>query len=158
LRAAVERSFQVNLIAGVDRTQLARRTEALRQQVSPHHLSHAVLRRIERNRLSVSRSISFRAKIHEMSEARNLKGLLRPSWRLDTKNRAYDFADAIGARRPDSDKDSYKFSDVPKRFPSVLKATRATGSRGCYLMYSEDHMVHVRDGRTFSSIAELSSH
>src|SRR5699024_11140905 len=82
MRAAVERTFHPNLIAGMDPEALARRTESLRAEATPHHISHRVLRRIERNRLSIRRSISFRAKVHEMSEARYLDGVLRPTWRL----------------------------------------------------------------------------
>lgn len=158
MRAAVERSFQVDIIANTERTQLARQTSAVRGHASPQHVSHTALRRLERNRLSLSRSISFRAKIHEMSESRYLDGVIRPTWRLDSKTRAYEFVDAIGSRRPKSDKRGYSFEDVPKPFPCVLKATRATGSRGCYLMFDEDHMVHVRDGRVFSSVSELAAH
>ncbi|WP_051154783.1 ATP-grasp fold amidoligase family protein [Ruania albidiflava] len=158
MRAAVERTFHPNLIAGMDPQALARRTESLRAEATPHHVSHRVLRRLERNRLGIRRSISFRAKVHEMSEARYLDGVLRPTWRLDTKNSAYNFVDAIGVRRPRSDKSRYSLADAPKDSPGVLKATRSTGSRGCYLIYSEDHIVHVRDGQTFESIGEMTQH
>lgn len=158
MRAAVERSFQADLIADASPDRLASRTSRIREHAMPQHISHNALRRTERNRLSMKRSISFRTKVHEMSEARYLGGVLRPTWKLDIKNSAYEFVDAIGARRPESDKQRYSFAEAPKRFPGVLKATRATGSRGCYLLFSEDHMVHIRDGRAFSSLDELAAH
>lgn len=158
VRAAVERSFQPNLIAGVDRELLAARTARLRANVSPHHVSYNALRHIARNRLSLTRSISFRAKIHESAESRYLTDVLRPAWNLDVKNHAYEFVDRIGARRPKSDKRRYSLAEVPMTFPGVLKATRATGSRGCYLLHRQDHIVHVMDGKTFASVEEMVGH
>lgn len=157
LKAAVERTFQPDLIKGKSPGALRRLSATLLDTVSPQHISHNVLRRIERNRLSVRRSISFKAKVHEMSEARNL-GVLRPTWKLDAKNAAYSFVDAVGARRPKSDAKTYAFADLPIEFPSVIKATRSTGSRGCYLLMSPEKILHVRDNAQFSSIDEFKKH
>lgn len=157
MKAAVERSFQPNLISGKSRDWLAKQTTPLLSRVRPHQVSHNVLRRIERSRLSVRKSISFTAQMHQMSEARHL-GVLRPSWKLDVKNNAYHFVDLLGVRRPKSDKETYKWADTPKSFPSVIKATRATGSRGCYLLYGPDHIVHARDSQVFSDIGAMEAH
>ena len=157
MKAAVERTFQPNLISGKSAEQIARQAQSLLADVSPHHVSHNVLRRIERAKLSVNRSISFTTQMHEMSEARNL-GVLRPSWKLDAKNAAYHFVDAIGARRPWSDKHTYKWADAPREYPSVIKATRGTGSRGVYLLYSPDRIVHAKDGKELGGVAQMDAH
>lgn len=158
LRAALNHAFPAHGAAGEDIERLARETAALRAQVSPHHLTFPVQRRLETRKLGTARSISFRTKIQEKSGARQMDGIFHPSWRLDIKNHAYDFVDAIGVRRPLSDKKRYSFEDAPKDAPGVLKATRSTGSRGCYLLYSHDHIEHVLDGQTFDSLESMAQH
>lgn len=123
----------------------------------PFHITHNVLRRIERKGLSVRRGLSFRANMMEMSEARKL-GTLRPSWALDGKTKAYALLDALQVRRPESDSRTYRFAEISPDFPKVIKATRATGARGCYLAYSPQRIVHVRDNQEFPSWDELSAH
>lgn len=157
LKAAVDRSFQPSLISGKTPQWVASQTKSLLATVSPHHVSHNVLRRIERNRLSVRKSVSFTAQMHQMSEARHL-GVLRPSWKLDTKNNAYSFVDLLGVRRPKSDKSVYKLKNTPRFFPSVIKANRATGSRGCYLLYAPDRIVHAKDSEEFADIGAMEAH
>lgn len=158
MRAAMERSVQLDLVAGLDRRKLAARTAEIRRAVNPHQVSFRALRQTGRNRLSLARSISFRAKIHESAEARFVKDVKRPTWRLDPKHSAYEFVDAIGARRPRSDKQQYSLDEVPKTAPGVLKATQATGSRGCYLIYSPERVVHILDQKSFGSIDEAMGH
>lgn len=157
MTAAVERTFQKELIRGKGKAEVGRLSRALLEQAEPRHISHNVMRRIERNRLSVRRSISYSDKIHEMSEARKL-GTLQPSWKLDIKNAAYNFVDAIGGRRPHSDKVQYSIPDIPPTYPTVVKATRATGAKGVYLAFNEDRIVHVRDHKVFSSWDEMEQH
>lgn len=139
------------------RRYLQEEVQPLLDAASPFHITHNVLRRIERKGLTVRRGLSFRANMMEMSESRKLE-VLRPSWVLDGKNTAYAFLDAMGVRRPHSDDRAYKFSEITPKFPAVVKATRATGARGCYLAYNPARIVHVRDNQQFSSWNELSEH
>lgn len=131
--------------------------QPLLDQASPHHITHNVLRRIERRGLSMPRGISFRAKMLEMSEARKL-GVLRPTWALDAKNRAYSLLDELEVRRPHSDSRQYTFDKLPREIPGVIKATKSTGARGCYLIFSESKIVHVRDHETFDSMEAFEEH
>lgn len=124
---------------------------------TPFHISHNVLRRIERRGLSVRRGLSFRANMMEMSEARKLD-VLRPSWVLDEKNSAYSFLDNLGVRRPKSDSRAYTWSEIRPEFPSVIKATKSTGARGCYLLFSKSKIVHVKDQKELTSVGELEAH
>ena len=157
MKAAIAYSFDPAVIRTKTPRQLAQDTRLLRRSIRPNQLTHNVLRRVERNGLSIQNSVSFATQMHEMSEARRL-GTLRPSWKLDVKNNAYSFVDALGVRRPHSDRAAHEWDQISFEFPSVVKATRATGSRGCYLLYSPDRIVHVRDGRVFDSVDALSKH
>jgi hypothetical protein len=120
-------------------------------------ITHPALRRAERAGLSVGRGLSYVAKQVEESEARKL-GVLRPAWKLDNKNSAYALLDSLGVRRPQSDTRTYRFGDVPRQSPCVIKATRSTGSRGCYLVFSESAIRYVRDGTTFDSWEAMEEH
>lgn len=126
-------------------------------EAHPSDITHPVLRRAERAGLSVGRGVSYVAKQVEESEARKL-GVLRPAWKLDNKNSAYAFLDSLGVRRPHSDARTYRFEDIQRQSPCVIKATRSTGSRGCYLVFSENVIRYVRDGTTFDSWKAMQEH
>lgn len=124
---------------------------------APDHLTHHLLRRIERQDLKVTRGLSFRSFMVQESESRRL-GMRSTSWMLDQKISAYEFIDTLGVRRPLADLNVYKFRRLPRHFPSVVKPVRGTGSRGCYLVYSESEIVHVRDGAQFNSWTDMATH
>src|SRR5699024_8637067 len=71
---------------------------------------------------------------------------------------AHRFIDALGLRRPATDLKFYKFDQLPVFAPSVVKPVRSTGSRGCYLIYSDTEIVHVLDGAQFGSWNEMRVH
>lgn len=129
----------------------------LLDDVSPDHLSHYLVRLIERNDLKIRRGLSFASFMVQESESRRL-GAQSNAWLLDNKLAAYKFIDAINVRRPETDLRQYKFKEVAPRSPAVLKPVRSTGSRGCYLIYSESKIVYVPDGSIFSSWQEMSTH
>lgn len=153
----LQRRLSRPALAKADAEYLQQKVQPALNEATPFHISHSILRRMERRGLSLRKGLSFRVNMLEMSEARNL-GILRPSWALDTKNSAYTFLDQLGVRRPQSDDQTYRFSDIEERSPIVVKATRSTGARGCYLVFSLDNIVHVRDHKTFSSWSEMADH
>ena len=40
----------------------------------------------------------------------------------------------------------------------MIKPVHGTGAKGCYLIYQDDYVVHVRDGLVLRSIDELATH
>lgn len=154
---AVDRRLTARALRSTDGDSLKASLQPLLDQVSPDRVSHRALRRIERNDLSVGRGLSFKAQMVAMSESRKTDAI-RPSWALDRKDTAYPFLDALRVRRPRTSTTEKPFDELSISFPSVVKATRSTGARGCYLLYSEDHIVHVNDYRTLTSTSEFRSH
>ncbi|MDZ5077003.1 ATP-grasp fold amidoligase family protein [Nesterenkonia sp. HG001] len=157
LKSTINSKLSPRALRGVSSGYLRDEVQPLLDQAGPQHVTHNVLRRIERRGLRVPKGISFRAKMLEMSEARKL-GVLRPTWALDQKNSAYAFLDGLGVRRPQSDTQTYSFDALPRETPGVIKATKSTGARGCYLLFSESRIVHVRDNETFSSWEDFENH
>lgn len=157
LTARLETKLSPRMARQATRDYLQDEVQPILDAADPFHITHNVLRRIERKGLSVRRGLSFRANMMEMSEAGKL-GTLRPSWVLDAKNTAYGFLDSLGVRRPASDTRAYTWSEIHPQFPSVIKATKGTGARGCYLLFSESNIVHVYDHAVLNSVNELHAH
>lgn len=134
------------------------RTQELLDQVSPDHIPHPVVRNAARHKLRVGRGLSFKSMMVYDAETRKTLGLEVPSWRLDQKVSAYQFADEIGLRRPEADLQTYRFSDLSFKPSMVVKPRQSTGSKGCYLIYSETDIVHVKDGQHFTSYAGMTAH
>lgn len=139
------------------RTDWRAEAQSALNEVHPTHLTHHLMRRVERHDLKVPKGLSFAAFMVQESETRRL-GIPSPPWLLDQKLAGYHFLDAIGVRRPKTDLVHYKFSKLPQQTPAVIKPVRSTGSRGCYLVYSPSKIVHVVDGTRFNSWAEMAKH
>jgi hypothetical protein len=157
LQDEVSRLMAPKALREADDTYLENTVQPVLRRVPADRVAHGALRRIERNGLSVARGLSFKARIVAMSEVRRF-GVFRPSWELDTKNTAYRFLDALEVRRPFSDSKARRFDSISAQFPSVIKATRSTGSRGCYLLFDPQHIVHARDNTILTSLEELRDH
>lgn len=157
LKANINRRMSVRAVRQAEEGYFGEEVQPLLDQASPHHVTHNVLRRIERQGLSIRRGLSFSAQMIAMSEARRLS-VLRPSWQLDAKNSAYAFLDRLDVRRPQSDSRAYRFAEIPEQIPGVVKATKSTGARGCYLIFSPEKIVHVKDNKTFTSLEEYRAH
>src|SRR5699024_3159730 len=127
LSARLETKLSPRMARQATRTYLQNEVQPILDAADPFHITHNVLRGIERKGLSVRRGHSCRANMMEMSEARKL-GALRPSWALEEKTKAYALLDALHIRRPESDSHTYRFSEISPNFPKVIKATRATGA------------------------------
>lgn len=132
-------------------------TQAVLDVVSPHHLPHHLVRRIERHDLKITRGLSFKSLMIQESESRRLN-LTSPAWLLDGKLAGYQFIDELNIRRPNNDLQTYRFAKLPTMIPAVVKPRQSTGSNGCYLVYSSSSIVHVKDGVQFSSWTEMAAH
>jgi hypothetical protein len=156
IAAELERLLHPRAMREADEAHL-RRVEALLSFAEPRHLTHPMVRRLERNRLSLRPGLSFRSIMLEQSEAR-LLGVFRPAWLLDNKSRAYAFVDALGVPRPRSDRTVRSLEQIPQDSPVILKPVRSTGSKGVYAVYSPDRIQHLRDGREFDSWEAMREH
>ncbi|MTI95321.1 MAG: DUF362 domain-containing protein [Firmicutes bacterium] len=128
--------------------------EALSGAVKRDYVSHYILRKFERSKVSLPTTISFRDIMVENSSIRRL-GCPDYAWKLDKKNTAYKFADSIGLRRPTTDNNVYRLEDIqPQSGPVVLKPVKGTGSMGVYLIFTKDIIFSVRDGIWLKSWTE----
>lgn len=136
-------------------TSSKKRLRKLSHVVKKEHLSHHFVKRFERNKLKLNNVLSFRDIMTEQSALRRL-GYREYSWKLDKKTDAYPFADSIGLRRPKSDSQIYKFSEIQKpNEPVVIKPVRSTGSMGVYLVFNNNTILSAREGIYLNSWSEL---
>ncbi|PYZ92548.1 hypothetical protein CR194_12830 [Salipaludibacillus keqinensis] len=127
----------------------------LSKVVKREYLSHFFLKRFERKRISLNKAMSFKEIIVEKSALRRL-GYPEYSWKLDRKTKAYQFADEIGLRRPQTDPTVYKFSEIQQTDgPIVIKPIQSTGSMGVYLIFNKNTILSAREGTYLNSWAEL---
>lgn len=140
-----------------DDSQWRENVDAILEEIDPALLTHHVIRRLERLHLPVRKSVSFHQRMVEESEAKKI-GITPPSWRLNRKMRAYHFMDRLGVRRPETTPRAAGFSGLPQRAPSVVKAVSGTGGRGTYLVFSDQRIRHVADGREFGSREQFEGH
>ncbi|WP_317492664.1 ATP-grasp fold amidoligase family protein [Haloechinothrix sp. LS1_15] len=134
-----------------------RQVEALLDAAEPGHLTHPMVRCLERNDLSLRSGLSFRALMVAQSEARRA-GTFRAGWLLDNKTNAYAFVDELGVRRPKTDRAVHRIGELEPVSPVVIKPVRSTGSRGTYLVFGLDSIRHLRDGTEFSSWQQMLEH
>lgn len=137
--------------------QWRRDLQSMADAVPTEFLTHHMLRRLERHKVRVGRGLSFQRYMVEDSEIRKMR-LKSLSWALNRKSVATRFADELGVRRPRSSSGYCRFDELEWQVPGVLKARSSTGSRGCYLMFAEDDIVHVRDGKRFPSREAMENH
>lgn len=126
-------------------------------RIPPQHLTHHLLRQLERHKIRVSGAVSFHRFMVEQSESRKLN-IPELSWLLNNKITAYNFVDKLGVRRPLGNLQPCPFNDIDWQYPGVLKAVSGTGGRGIYLTFAPNNIVHVSDGKQFSSFEELAQH
>lgn len=138
---------------GIDRLEEIR---ALLDLAEPRHLTHYMVRVMESHSLPVRAGLSFAGKLIEQSEARKL-GVRQAAWALDSKSAAYIFVDSLGIRRPRSS-DPVPLNRLRPKVPCCVKPISGTGGHGVFLVYAEDHIYHVRDGKTLSSWEEMIAH
>lgn len=127
--------------------------------VDPKTIRHPVLRDLEVRKTPIMQGISFHKTMIELSESRRI-GARNVDWALDHKRKAYEFCDKIGVRRPAcSDIGPLsKILEILRQnsyYPTVLKPSKSTGSRGVVIMKSPADMLEVKTGTTFTSIDQI---
>ncbi|MGP9565916.1 CapA family protein [Halomonas sp. AOP5-B2-8] len=125
---------------------------------NPDHITHGMLRHIEKRKMLLERSVSFHTLMMQGSAERRF-GIPDYSWELDDKKKAYRFADLIGIKRPNNDGRMFSFHEIeePKK-PAVIKPAAGTGSRGVIFYYSSSEVVLLREDVKFSSWDEMVSY
>lgn len=134
--------------------------EQLRQLLavaSPHHVRDVMLHRMRMEKMYVGRGLSFMGSIVAKTEVGRLGGRL-PGWPLSNKQRAFEFIDGLGVRRPGTPGAPKPFEELKLTPGTVVKPARGSGSLGCYLIFAEDGIVHVKDGKQLSSREEMDEH
>lgn len=124
---AVAKSARVRKARGPARQE---RLQRVADVVEPRDVSHGTIRKFERDRVVVRDAFSMHRIIVENSMLAQ-QGMRNLAWKLDNKDDAYRFADAIGLRRPRSDGRVYALSELrPPAGPVAIKPTSSTGSVG----------------------------
>lgn len=134
--------------------------EQLRQLLavaSPHHVRDVMLHRMRQEKMYVGRGLSFMGSVVAKTEVGRLGGRL-PGWPLSNKQRAFEFIDLLGVRRPSTPGAPTPFDDLELTPGTVVKPARGSGSLGCYLVFAEDVVVHVKDGKHLSGREEIQRH
>lgn len=93
--------------------------------------------------LPLEPAASFRASLNMRIRQQQLSGTL-PEWMLDDKQRAYDFIDRLGFRRPWAAEESYTASELPKMHSVVIKPAAGAGSRGVYIVHDFDDIIDIK--------------
>src|SRR5690625_4351812 len=106
--------------------------EQLRQLLavaSPQHGQDVMLHRMRPEDLYVGRSLSFMGSIVAKSEVARLGGKM-PGWPLSNKQRAYNFLDILGIRRPATPGKPTPFDELELTPGTVVKPASGSGSLG----------------------------
>ncbi|GFZ84616.1 ATP-grasp fold amidoligase family protein [Nesterenkonia alkaliphila] len=124
---------------------------------SPRHVRDVQLHRMRKHKLYVGRSLSFMGSIVAKTEVGRLSGSL-PGWVLTKKHIGYEFMDILDVRRPETFGPAKPFKDVQLTAGTVIKPSAGSGSKGVYLVFSEDEIFHAKDGEQFADRASLEQH
>lgn len=134
--------------------------EQLRQLLSAasaHHVRDVMLHRMAREKMFVGRSLSFMNSVVSKTETSRLGGKLT-GWTLNEKQGAYDFIDLLGVRRPTVYGPTRPLAELELIPGTVIKPVSGSSSIGCYLVFAEDHIVHVADRKVLSDKAQWDKH
>lgn len=144
----------------LSKSRMVRRNELnivrqIGETAKKEYVTHGLLRKFEREGVSIRKAVSFREIMVEKSELHRI-GCSDLAWKLDKKSSAYEFADRIGLRRPASDARFYRFEEIPRQSgPAVVKPVSSTGSMGVYLIFNENSILSAREGIYLTSWEDL---
>ncbi len=124
---------------------------------SPHHVRDVMLHRMRQENMFVGRGLSFMGSIVAKTEVARLGGRI-PGWPLSDKRAGFEFIDLLDERRPKTLAQPAPFADLDLKPGAVVKPERGSGSKGCYLVFAEDDIVHVKDGLKFASRDAVEQH
>lgn len=148
--ALIQRELRRVIPMGRQTEQQKRAAQRVLNIARPTDLAHRQLTRIRNNQLDVPQALSFQAALVR-SWATHKRGSTLPGVELDNKMVAYDFIDRLGVRRPTGDMKSVPLAELEFQTPRVIKASKATGSKGVFLGFSDDNIVHVQDKTRLNS-------
>lgn len=106
------------------------------------------------NEVALHKASSFTANLAIRARKRQL-GAELPEWQLDNKRKAYELIDALKVKRPWFSEQVYTIQELPLKDGTVIKPVHGAGSRGVYLVYSENKILDVKRTKTLTSWAEL---
>lgn len=152
--ALIQRELRRTIPMGRSTERLKREAQRTLEIALPTDLSHRQLTRIRNKGMDVPRALSFQAALVR-AWATHKRGANLPGVELDNKMVAYDFIDRLGVRRPAGSAVSYPLAELQFETPGVVKASKATGSKGVFLGFSDDNFVHVQDKRRLHSKEEF---
>lgn len=117
-------------------------------------LSQPVVKYAATHRVSLLPLASFRQLVTLSTLRRQLSGF-QPEWALNSKKRAFQFADLLMLKRPKIFFTRRKCAEITLTYPSVIKPVDGAASRGVYLAVAPDRFKDVRSGKIYSSESEL---
>lgn len=124
---------------------------------SPHHVRDVMLHWMAKEKMFVGRSLSFMNSIVAKTEVARLGGRM-PGWALQDKQSSFEFMDLLEIRRPEAPDTTLPFNDLELVPGTVVKPAKGSGSMGCYWIFAEDEIVHVKDGKIFNDRESLQNH
>lgn len=98
---------------------------------------------------------SFRACITTRSKMRVLGKGYTPEWQLYDKPLGYTFMDELGVRRPKTHCTGLPLSQLRLIPGTVVKPVSGAGSRGVFLVVTDDRIIDVRGEQTLQSWSAL---
>src|SRR5699024_7639275 len=157
-------NFQAAIHNHMESAQWARESAELRtatqeivDTVSPLEIPSMAQRRMERYGITIGNALSFRAKTAESAEANRL-GVQDSAWRLSDRDVSTRFAENLDLPCSNAKAHLQRISEIDETYPCVIKSTRSSGARGCYLVFDHDRIIHTQDGTQLSSWSEMVAH
>ncbi len=118
------------------------------------NVSEAVVRRAKT--LNVSLRASFRLSLTLRSKKRELHQLAET--RLNDKQAAYRFADALGVSRPRLFQEHVPFASINRREGIVIKPATGSASNGVYVVFGDAKIFDVKAGAHIETWNDMERH
>lgn len=121
--------------------------------------SERMVMRSRRARVPLDSVVSFTEAMNRRSFQKQKLGQddAIPENRLLTKTGSYDFAREIGVRVPEQS-EVFTSAELQPRIGIAVKPANGEGSRGVYLIHSEERIVVVKTGETLQDFDSLKRH
>lgn len=156
-----QRAISDGLVSQSDRSLRHTKSAALRsatRRLPVDHLPQLFLRSqfSQNDPLGCSFTAQMWQQAHFRAYSAQVSGLAAEDV-LDDKMTGYDFADRIGARRPQVFQNGVPASQIALRSRIVIKPQQAAAARGVYLVIDEHHQRRVSDGGILCSFEALAA-
>lgn len=123
----------------------------LKQEEIPEFMVRAGL---SDENVSLHQAASFRGSLTARMRKLQLVGSL-PEMILDDKKLAYQFMEQLQVRVPKIDEKVYMLDEIEEREQIVIKPVDGAGARGVYLIYKNDDIIDIREGKKLSNFSVL---